>query len=60
MQLVTSTQDVFKPVSNGNEITLSIIVPAYNEASMLPTFHYELSKALCSPVLSSTCSTIRN
>ena len=30
------------------QVTLSIIVPVYNEQSMLPLFHYEVSKVLAS------------
>jgi glycosyltransferase involved in cell wall biosynthesis len=40
MQLVNSESSI------ENDITLSIIVPVYNEQEMLPLFHHQLSKVL--------------
>ena len=40
MQLVNNE------LSNKNEMTLSIIVPVYNEREMLPIFHHQLAKTL--------------
>jgi len=46
MQLVSSVQNVVQSNQTEKEITLTIIVPAYNEAEVLHTFHHELSKVL--------------
>ncbi|MGB1296792.1 MAG: glycosyltransferase family 2 protein [Psychrobium sp.] len=35
-----------KLISPANDVTLSIIVPVYNEVQMLPTFHHEVLKTL--------------
>ncbi|WP_286262115.1 glycosyltransferase family 2 protein [Thalassotalea atypica] len=46
MQLVSSQAKSINSSFKAEPITLSIIVAAYNEAEMLPLFHYELSKVL--------------
>ena len=48
MQLISAPKQLFQKRNHIKHITLSILVPVYNESEMLTTFHHEVCKVAAS------------